>query len=51
MTLGRVLSELIKDNPRIVILPTKTLKIGVPIDVDGIKLATLDGEKVLVLTI
>lgn len=51
VTLGMVLGKFIVENPRLVIMPTRKLESGRPVEVEGIKLATIDGKQVLVLTI
>lgn len=51
MTLGQVLHALTKSNPRIVIMPTRKLESGKVVEVDGMKVGEVNGEKVLILTV
>lgn len=51
ITFGMVIGSLIKGNPRIVIMATKKVVVGTAVEVEGIKIAQIDNEPVIVLTI
>lgn len=51
ITLGMILSKLLNGNPSIVVMATEDMKKGVAVEINGIKLAKVDGREVLVLTI
>lgn len=51
MTLGQLLGAVLEGNPKVVIMATVKLNPGVPVEPTGIKIATIEGKPVIVLTI
>lgn len=51
ITLGIILSKLLSSNPALVVMTTRKLEAGKVVEIEGIKMAHIDGKSVLVLTI
>lgn len=52
ISLGMILGSVVDGNPSIVVMPTRKLDPGVPVEVEGVKVSTTaEGRKVLVLTV
>lgn len=51
ISLGMLLGKFITSNPRIVVMSTSKLEAGKPVEVEGIKLAKIGDEVVILLTI
>ena len=51
ITLGMILSEMLKGNPQLVVMATTQLEVGKPIEPTGMKVMTINEKQVIVLTI